>query len=167
MFCGVADDMSNLCAGGTQHATSKEINDEKNWACSDNLWRQASELQNSRVFSFFSLGSTEDQEMNYHRLCLTEFHNRYRGLVTAEAKEQQCDWYKTELHFRKIVMHVLDQRRLGVYVFRVTGLEKIYTELLLEDSIEYTSHVTVCTETESWVGAILLLQQWCRDLYNW
>ena len=46
-------------------------------------------------------------------------------------------------------MHVLDQRRLGVYVFRVTELEKIYTELLLEDFIEYTSHVTVCTETES------------------
>ena len=88
MFCGVADDVSNLCAGGTQHATSKEINDEKIRAFSENLWRQASKLQNSRVLSFLSLGFTEAQEMNYHRVCLTEFHNRYRGLVTAEAKEQ-------------------------------------------------------------------------------
>ena len=46
-------------------------------------------------------------------------------------------------------MHVLDQRRPGVYVFRVNELEKIYAKLLLEDSIEYTSHVTVCAETES------------------
>ena len=37
-------------------------------------------------------------------------------------------------------MHVLDQRRLGANVFRVT--EKIFTELLLEDCIEYTPHVT-------------------------
>ena len=80
--------------------------------------------------------------MDYHCACRTEFHNRYQGLVTAEAKEQPCDSYKTELHFCKIVMHVLDQRRLGVNVFRVTKLEKIYTELLLEDCIEYTPHVT-------------------------
>ena len=80
--------------------------------------------------------------MNYHRVCLTEFHNRYRALVTAEVKEQPFDSYKTEHHFHKIVMHVLDQRRLGVNAFRVTELEKIYNELLLEDCIEYTPHVT-------------------------
>ena len=56
LFCGVADDVSNLCAGGTQHATSKKINEEKNRAFSDNLWRQASKLQDSRVLSFFLLG---------------------------------------------------------------------------------------------------------------
>ena len=39
-------------------------------------------------------------------------------------------------------MHVLDQRRLGVYVFRATELEMIYTELLLENCIVYTPHVT-------------------------
>ena len=38
LFCGVADDVSNLCAGGTQHATSKKINEEKNGAFSDNPW---------------------------------------------------------------------------------------------------------------------------------
>ena len=39
-------------------------------------------------------------------------------------------------------MHVLDQKQLGVNVFRVTELEKIYNELLLEDCIEYTPQVT-------------------------
>ena len=63
-------------------------------------------------------------------------------MVTAEAKEKPFDSYKTELHFRKIVMHVLNQRQLGVNVFRATKVEKIYTELLLEDCIEYTPHVT-------------------------
>ena len=28
LFCGVADDVSNFCAGGTQHGTSKNINEE-------------------------------------------------------------------------------------------------------------------------------------------
>ena len=134
--------VSNLCADGTQHATSKKINEEKNRAFSDNLWRQASKLQDSRVLSFLSLGSAAAREMNYHRVCLPEFHNRYRALVTAEAKEQPFDSYETEFHFRKTVMHVLDQRRLGVSAFRVTDHEKIYTELLLEDCTEYTPHVT-------------------------
>ena len=75
-------------------------------------------------------------------MCLTEFHNRYQVLVTAKPKEQPFDSYKTDLHFRKIVMHVLDQRRLGVNVFHVTELEMIYTKLLLEDCSEYFPYVT-------------------------
>ena len=75
-------------------------------------------------------------------MCLTKCHNRYRALVTAEAKEQPIYSYKPELHFHKIVMHVLNQRLLGVSVFRVTELERIYVELLLEDCIEYTPHIT-------------------------
>ena len=38
-------------------------------------------------------------------------------------------------------MYVLDQRRLRVNIFCVTDLGKIYTELLLQDCIEYTPHV--------------------------
>ena len=57
LFCGVSNDVSKLCAGGTQHETLKKINEEKNRAFSDNLWRQASKLQDSRVLSFFSPGS--------------------------------------------------------------------------------------------------------------
>ena len=75
-------------------------------------------------------------------MCLTEFHNRYKAFITAKAKEQPFDSYKTDVHFRKIVMHVLDQRWLGVKVFRVTELGMIYTKLLLEDCSEYTPHVT-------------------------
>ena len=66
-------------------------------------------VQDSRVLSILSLGSAVTQEMNYHRVRLTEFHNRYRALVISETKEQPFDSYKTELHFRKIVLHVLDQ----------------------------------------------------------
>ena len=75
-------------------------------------------------------------------MCLTEFHNKFQALVTAKSKEQPFDSYKTDLHFCKIVMHVLDQRRLGVNVFRVTEVKMIYTKLLLEDCREYTPHVT-------------------------
>ena len=86
LFCGVADDVSNLCAGGTQHAKSKKIKKEKNWAFNDNLWQQPSKFQDSCVLSFLFLGSAAAREMNYHRVCLTDFHNRYQALVTANAK---------------------------------------------------------------------------------
>ena len=141
-FCRVADDVSNLCAVWIQHATPKNINEEKNWVFSDNLWWQASKHQESRVLSFPSLGSTVTEEINYHRLCLTGFYNRYQALVTAKVKEQLFDSYKTGLCFCKIVMHVLDQRRLAANVLRVTELEMIYTELLLEDCMEYIPQAT-------------------------
>ena len=131
----VANNATNFCAGGAQPATSKKINEEKNRAFSDNLWWQASKLQGSCVISFLSPGPAAIREINYHRVCLTEFDNKYWALVTAKPKEQPFDSYKTERHFHKIVMDVLDQRRLGVNVFCVTELEKIYTELLLEDCI--------------------------------
>ena len=73
-------------------------------------------------------------------MCLTEFHNR--TLVTAEVKKQPSDSYKTKLHFSKMLMHVLYQQRLGVNVFHITELKKIYTEFLVEDCIEYTPHIT-------------------------
>ena len=123
------------------NTTSKKINDEKNRVFSENLWRQASKLQDSYILSFLSLGSTAAWEMKYHRVSLTEFYNRYRALVTAEAKGQPFDLYKTEVHFCKIVMRVLDQQWLGV-----TELEKIDTELLLENCIVYTPHVTWFTQ---------------------
>ena len=55
LFCGVVDDVGNLCAGQTQHATSKRINKEKNRAFSDNLLQQVSELQDGGVLSFLFL----------------------------------------------------------------------------------------------------------------
>ena len=57
LLCRVADDVSSLCSGGTRHATSKKIKEEKNRSFSDNHWLQASKLQDSRILSFLSLGS--------------------------------------------------------------------------------------------------------------
>ena len=86
LFCGVADDVRNLCSGETQYATLKKISKETNQAFSDNLWQQASKPPDSRVLSFLSLASAATQELNYRRVCLTEFYSRYQALVTAETK---------------------------------------------------------------------------------
>ena len=77
----------------------------------------------SSVLSFLSLGSAAAQDMNYHCVCLTEFHNRYGALVTVEAKDQLLDSYtKQNLIFVKRVMHVLNERRFGVNVFHFVPL---------------------------------------------
>ena len=69
--------MSDLCAGSTQHLISKKINEEKNRAFNHNLLQQTSKLEDSRVLGFLSLVSIAAREINYHRVCLTEFDNRY------------------------------------------------------------------------------------------
>ena len=55
-----------------------------NKAFSEKLWMQASRLQNSRVLNFLSQGTAAAREMNYHKACLTKFHNSYRSLVNLE-----------------------------------------------------------------------------------
>ena len=62
-------------------------------------------------------------------------------------------------------MHVLDQRRLAVNVFRVTELKKIYIKLLLQDCIEYTPHVTQLAQRLK--VHLEPFFYWCQDSYNW
>ena len=101
LFCGVANDVSNLFAGGTQHATSKKINEEKNRAFSDNLWRQASKLQDSCVLNFLSLGSAAAREINYHRVRLTEFYNRYEHWLLQKPKNNRLIHTKQNFIFAR------------------------------------------------------------------
>ena len=88
LFC-VSDDVSNLCAGGMQDATSKKINEEKNQAFSDNLWRQASKFQDSHVLSFLSLGSAAAREMNYHRVFLLNFKTDIKHWLLQKLKSNR------------------------------------------------------------------------------
>ena len=62
-------------------------------------------------------------------------------------------------------MHVQDERRLAVNVFRVTELEKIYIKLLLQDCIEYTLHVTQLVQRLK--VHLEPFFYWSRDSYNW
>ena len=61
LFCGVTNDVSNLCAGGTQHATSKKITRKIELL----VIISGDKLQSSRtaVFSvFFLLGRLETKK---------------------------------------------------------------------------------------------------------
>ena len=165
-FCGVASDISNLCAGGKQRATSEKISKEKNWAFSVNLWQQASKLQDSRVLSFLSLESAVAQEMmNYHfcwiwqkissfgycrsqratiwfiqdRTPFSQDSNACTQLMMTSSQCILCPWTRKDLYW--------------------TSVRRLYW-------VHSTCYM-VCTETESWVGAILLLQQWHGDSYSW
>lgn len=142
LFCGKEDDVSNLCAGGTLYSTKSKINHENNKAFSEKLWMQASRLQNSRVLNFLSQGTAAAREMNYHKACLTKFHNSYRSLVNLENSNISEIDFKKELHFRKVVSFILSQRRLGTNTFKLIDLENMFSEYLAEDSIQYSSHVT-------------------------
>ena len=123
-----ADDECNLSAGGTQHATAGSVNEEKIRSFIEKLWERASKLEDSRILNFLSAGSTAARELNNHPLCLVEFYNQYNRKVNQEVRERSLDSnqrYQSELHFRKIIVHVLDQRHLGASVFAVTPLDKM------------------------------------------
>ena len=145
LFCMKIDDLTNLCAGGTQHATADSVNEENNRSFSEKLWDRASKLEDTRILKFLSGGTAASRELNYHPACLAGFHNRYTSKVNQEVREKSLDpnqRIKSELHFRKIIVHVIDQRQRGASVFTVNPLEKMYAEFLRSDDIPYAPHVS-------------------------
>jgi len=145
LFCMKEDIPSNLCAGGTQHATIDSVNEVKNRNFTDKLWSRAAKLDDTRILNFLSAGSAAARELNYHLACLSEFYYKYDKKISQEIKESSLNLsqkYQAELHFRKIIEHIIDQRHLGVSVFAVNPLEKMYAQFLCHDNIPYTPHVT-------------------------
>ena len=107
MFCWVADDVSNLCAGGTQNAKPK------------NLWRQASKLCSQFSFSWVCCSPRHELP-----LCVSYWISQQIWSIGYCRSQRSTSWFihKTELNLRKILNYVLNPRRLGVNVFHFVPL---------------------------------------------
>ena len=141
LFCLQIDELKNLCAGGTKHASASSLDQESNISFTKRLWEEASVLEDDRVLRFLSNGTAASRELNYHNNCLTAFHNRYRDKMAKKQAEHNLAM-TTEIHFRKILMYIKEQRAQGTSFFTVCTLEKMYSELLQSDGILYTPHVS-------------------------
>ena len=129
MFCRVADDVSNLCAGGTQNAKPK------------NLWRQASKLCSQFSFSWVCCSPRHELP-----LCVSYWISQQIWSIGYCRNQRSTAWFihKTELNFRKKSNACTQWTTIWsrCISFRTTELKKIYIELLLEDYIKYTLYVT-------------------------
>ena len=129
MFCRVADDVSNLCAGGTQNAKPK------------NLWRQVSKLCSQFSFSWVCCSPRHELPLR-----VSYWISQKIWSIGYCRSQRSTAWFihKTELNFRKKSNACTKWTTTcsQCISFRATELKKIYIELLLEDYIEYTPHVT-------------------------
>ena len=94
-----------------------------------------------KMIGFCDFGTAASRELNYHRNCLTAFNKRYRDKMAKKQAEHNLAM-TTEIHFRKILMYIKEQRAQGTSFFTVCTLEKMYSELLQSDGILYTPHVS-------------------------
>lgn len=145
LFCKNFDDLNNLTAGGTLYATANSINAENDRAFTKKLWDRASYLEDSHVLNFLVEGTAAARELYYHKSCLTAFYNRYRDKKLKEHRDTSIcseQQWKSELHFRKILVYIKEQRHQGISVFTVKNLENMYEKYLNSDDIPYTAHIT-------------------------
>ena len=107
-------------------------------------------LGETQILARLSEGDVTTNEFFYHKKHLVKF-NRYNSVLQSEQKKQNLVSFNVEfqkeLHFRRIVYYIVEQRHLhGIHMFEVSPLEIMYKELLEYNDIPYSPHVSRFTE---------------------
>ena len=132
IFCKINDVSQNLCAAGTLHATSKKVNLKHAFSSTEKF-----NPLNASVALIY-----------YHKSCYKIFLSRYQQIIykklnsDKEMMENSKKLVKA-MRLSQIVNHVYDQKRYeSISSFEVSALEKSYLNLLSNDNIIQTSHVS-------------------------
>ena len=148
IFCKHSDNAENLCAAGTSHATTKKVKLDHVTILTEKLKSMAVEVGNGDVLSKLSSWDVASNEIYYHKICYINFRTQYRDTVQKKPNDANEQIKEKEsliktMRFSQVVDHIYDQKRYeSVSSFEVAELEKAYLNLLKNDNIEQTSHVS-------------------------
>ena len=148
MFCKDSDNAENLCAAGTLHATTIKVKLDHVTIFTEKLKSIAVEIGNDDALSKLSSGDVASSEICYHKICYINFRTQYRDTLQKKLNDANEQIKEKEslikaMRFSQVVNHIYDQKRYeSVSSFEVAELEKTYLNLLKNDNIEQTSHVS-------------------------
>ena len=143
IFCTKYDDLCNLMAAGTYHASQKKVN-TTHLKELETKWRKwASCLYGFvHVVTALSMGDLAANELYYHKVCYSDFYNAYCRQQTQSGIETDEQWFKS-ISFNKIISYLYEKESESPgTIFYVKQLEEIYISLLKCHNIDSTSHVT-------------------------
>ena len=146
IFCKDSDNAENLCAAGTLHATTKKVKLDYVTIFTEKLKSIAVEVGNDDALSKLSSGDVASNEIYYHKICYINFRTQYRDTLQKKLNDANEQIKEKEslikaMRFSQVVNHIYDQKRYeSVSSFELA--EKTYLNLLKNDNIEQTSHVS-------------------------
>ena len=148
-FCSKEDDLANLCAGGTLHATDNRVNSQHNEEFSNRLWDKAVKLNDLRIVGILSAGTVAAREIWYHKQCLVGYNNSYIKVVNEEEKKKTNNpqhAFQEEHHFRKLTVYINERQKLKIIsnilltlimrLYLLRSSFKSYVLFLLMDAIQ-------------------------------
>ena len=106
-ICGKQDDMDNLHAAGTFHATKNNVDASHNDELTTQWKVMAMKTGKERLLALLSSGDTTCNELWYHGECNVQMWNECRDI---DAREQRNDveWKKAQA-FHSVVTHVIEK----------------------------------------------------------
>ena len=75
------DNVENLCAAGTLHATTKKVKLDHVTIFTEKLKSMAVEVGNNDVLPKLSSGDVASNEIFYHKICYRNFRTQYRDTL--------------------------------------------------------------------------------------
>ena len=81
LFCNQADKKENLCPAGEKHSSALVPNVEHVTKLTQTWKNMALQLGELDIHSKLSIGDVRSNELYYHKLHLTQFHNRYQAFL--------------------------------------------------------------------------------------
>ena len=145
LFCSNEDTFENLCEAGTRHATKRKA-DGTHAQEKAKKWREmALTLGNEDIAQKLAVGDLASNELFYHNECLTEFHNIYNKTLKESdtvSETNRVKWCEASA-LSKVINSIYEKDRENPgSSFSVKSLEQQYIELLHQQGIKYSSHVT-------------------------
>ena len=130
-------------AAGTYHASQKKVN-TTHLKELETKWRKWASCLDGyvHVVTALSMGDLAANELYYHKVCYSDFHNAYCRQQTQSGIGTDEQWFKS-ISFNKIISYLYEKESESPgTIFYVKQLEEIYISLLKCHNIDSTSHVT-------------------------
>ena len=130
IFCTKYDDLCNLMAAGTYHASQKKVNTTHLKELETKWLKWASCLDGYvHVVTALSMGDLAANEFYYHKVCYSDFYNAYCRQQTQSGIETDEQWFKL-ISFNKIILYLYEKESESPgTIFYVKQLEEIYISL--------------------------------------
>ena len=106
------------------------------------------QVGNDDALSKLSSGDVASNEIYYHKICYINFRTQYRDTLQKKFNDVNEQIKRKEslikaMRFSQVVNHIYHQKRYeSVSSFEVAELEKTYLNLLKNDNIQQTNHVS-------------------------
>ena len=134
IICNKYDDIQNMCAAGSWHATKSKLSG-KHVSKLTEQWREMARVTNDDgLVSRLAIGDLGANSSFYHKICYTGFYNRYREQMKCKTDTNKIK----EAAWDKVIAYIAESDESNGY--DLNHIESMYIDYLAKYNVFIKSH---------------------------